>query len=486
MPQFRFPDGETVTTTSTEYSTQLRQYFDAHGHAIIDAGRGNPGGYPASVKGIVAGIEHLEARRRASTGYGYSGGEYPESPRIAQNLNRLYGTKNFVDEKGLFYTTGEIEALNTIARSLPADSRVITPYPHYVNYPGIFSGEHGKARLLPMPHDGTNLVKRLRNTLEHAPSASAILICDPNNPTGTKLSAQEWRDIFALVQTEREHHPSLKFILDFAYYGLSNDWQEVDGKKKLAVEPLKILQDEYLAIKENVILLQSLTKVGGLFDERPCVSYIADASFRKHMLQHRTEGTFEPAATSVSIVSGVLEDLVTTDRLAAMSKYYGERAKMIEGTLSELGMLTKPWQGSLYVTADLKGLYGSKLSAEAAKWVGHNTIQNDFDIMAGLAYPADKSKTGILTSLVDPIKGDTELVRVCVGIQDLNDVKKLQETLNSLAPELGRDRQSFDSNEDVEELVVDAVRRERVSESTCTVLQGKYREFDSFQALRRR
>ena len=439
MPEFTLPNGERINTTTTEFGTRLRDYFSDHGDPVIDAARGNPGGFSASASGLTAGIEHLEDRQKTGAGYGYSSGNYPERPALSTNLNTLFGTDNFFDKDGLFFSTGEIEALNAVSKSL-AGGDVITPYPHYVNYPIVFSGKDGKARLLPVkPQNDETLVAALKKKLGHSHNVSAILICDPNNPTGTKLSAQEWRELFKLVETESARRPGFKLVIDFAYYGLSNDWMETNGTKKLAVEPLKILEAEFPELKKNIVPLFSLTKVGGLFDERPCVSYTADKDFRDKLEQHRTEGTFEPVATSVAICSGVVDELANTDRLAKMSDYYGARARMIEKTLSELGVLTHQWQGGLYVTADLSGLYGTALSPKARQWVGHEKIESDFDIMASLAYPNDPDSSGVLASIVDPKDGGkTGLIRFSACLESMDDVRKLQHTLGALKPELNK------------------------------------------------
>jgi aspartate/methionine/tyrosine aminotransferase len=427
MPAFTLPDGTHINTTATEYSTQLQHYFMEHGHDIVDAGRGNPGGYKASMAGLQAGIEHLKAKKTAGDGTAYSGGAYKESKACTRDLDMLFGTKRFFEKDGLFFSTGEIEALNALSQSL-SGSIVITPYPHYVNYSEVFSGKDGKAGLYPVLHENKNLVKRLKGVVDTGANVSAILICDPNNPTGSKLSVEEWRNLFEIIK----EHPHIKLIMDFAYYGLVNDWQDSDGKKKLVVEPLKILQEEYPEIKNNIVTLFSATKVGGLFDERPSVSYVPDANLLKRMVEYRTHTTFEPASTTVAICTGIVKELAETSRLSEMSAYYAERAKMLEGTLQELGVLTHSWQGGLYLTADLSGLYGSELSKEAAAWVGHNTIRSDSAILASLAYPKDKNQVGILASLVDPQRGNTGLIRFCASIEHLEDMRKMQGTLLSL------------------------------------------------------
>lgn len=429
MLLFTLPSGEAIETTATDYCTKLIEYFRENNHHVVDAGRGNPGGYAASQGGLQAGIDYLSSHSPEGSGYG--GSHYAHSDACAANLNKILGTKDYFKKDGLLFSTGEVEALNALSRALRG-TRIITPYPHYVNYEKIFSGTEGRAELVPVLPEDNDTFSAIGAAVRSERNASAILICDPHNPTGAKLSADEWRRLFKIIK----ERPAIKLVLDFAYYGISNDWEGPQGQKKLAIQPLQIMETEFPEIKDRIVTLFSCTKVGGLFDERPAVSFVPDKKLQTKMNAEKTFSTFETSPTTVAICSGILNDLATSDRLSEMSYYYGERAKMIESTLQDLGVLVNPWQGSLYVTADLSGLYGAAMSDKAAAWTGHTTIDNDFDIMASLAYPKDPSQVGVLTSIVDPMRNDTGLIRFCVGIKEMDDIKELQSALQSIKSDL--------------------------------------------------
>jgi hypothetical protein len=119
------PDGSSVETTATEYGTLLKHYFSTHGEIVIDASRGNPGGFPSAKEGLDAGIAHLSEKMRGDAS-GYTGGIYPESESCAADLNHLFGTEEYYQKNNLFFSTGEIEALNAISNALEG-SRVVTP-----------------------------------------------------------------------------------------------------------------------------------------------------------------------------------------------------------------------------------------------------------------------------------------------------------------------------------------------------------------------
>ena len=129
-------------------------------------------------------LQALREARIDVLAYSPSGG----IPRYRQKLPRYYQKFGiYVNPDDILVTTGASEAvLFALLACLDAGEAVLTPEPFYANYLG-FAGMAGVA-VKPLPTsiaDGFALptVADFRQAI--SPDVRAILLCNPNNPTGT-------------------------------------------------------------------------------------------------------------------------------------------------------------------------------------------------------------------------------------------------------------------------------------------------------------
>jgi len=124
--------------------------------------------------------------------YSHSAGNYAYREKLTRYYQRL-GLDVSSDE--IIVTTGGSEAiLFAMMTCLDAGDEVLIPEPCYANYLG-FAAEAG-IQVKPIPSDiESGFALPDREAFEQAigPRTRAVLICNPNNPTGHVYTLEELR-----------------------------------------------------------------------------------------------------------------------------------------------------------------------------------------------------------------------------------------------------------------------------------------------------
>lgn len=174
--------------------------------------------------------------------YGHSGGlwEYREG------LVRYYHRHNIhVKKEEILVTTAGSEAIIfAMLATMDAGEEMIVPEPFYTNYNG-FAVEAG-VKVVPVTcraEDGFALPADAEIRAKITPKTRAIMICNPNNPTGYVYSLEELNRLRALVLEYDLFFFSDEVYREFVY----------DGKKHHSVLHLEGLAD-------RAVLLDSISK----------------------------------------------------------------------------------------------------------------------------------------------------------------------------------------------------------------------------------
>ena len=168
------------------------------------------------------------------------------SPEFIEAVRRYYhGVGIEVATEELFVTTGGSEALLFVIAAVadPGDD-VLVFEPFYTNYSG-FAGLAGVG-VRPIrlnPEDGYRLPSR--ETIEAAVGerTRAILLCSPNNPTGTVYGAEELERVAAVCRAR-----GLYLVADEVYREFTYDGREHHSAWRLA------------GLDAQVVLIDSLSK----------------------------------------------------------------------------------------------------------------------------------------------------------------------------------------------------------------------------------
>jgi len=168
------------------------------------------------------------------------------SDNYRSKLTQYYSKKNIsVKQNDIIVTSGASEALFfTLGSIMDPGDEIIIPEPFYANYNG-FSVANG-IKILPITssiEDNFSLPKISEFKKLITPKTKAILICNPNNPTGYLYSKEE---IKKLVEIVKEH--DLFLIADEVYREFT-----YDGYKHYS-----IMEEE--SIDQNAIMIDSVSK----------------------------------------------------------------------------------------------------------------------------------------------------------------------------------------------------------------------------------
>ncbi|HEX9828751.1 MAG TPA: pyridoxal phosphate-dependent aminotransferase [Bacteroidota bacterium] len=149
-----------------------------------------------------------------------------------------------VDEKEIIVTTGGSEAIIfALCAVCDTDDEVIVFEPFYTNYNGFAS--IANIRLQPVSlsiKNGFHLPNIEEIERHITPKTKAILICNPNNPTGTVYSREEIQRLVTLCQRHNLFFLSDEVYREFAY-----------GERATSVM-------DFAEIRDRAVLLDSCSK----------------------------------------------------------------------------------------------------------------------------------------------------------------------------------------------------------------------------------
>jgi len=175
-------------------------------------------------------------------GYGPSQGFLELREAIARYYG-FYGLSVAADD--VMITTGGSEAIH-FAFSIVAEhgEEILIPEPFYTNYNGYAS--FAGVRIVPIPlhvEDGFRLPPVAEIEARITPRTRAVLLCSPNNPTGTVYTREEIRGVVDLVLKHDLFLIGDEVYKEFVY----------DGLKHTSVL-------EFPEVRDRVLVVDSISK----------------------------------------------------------------------------------------------------------------------------------------------------------------------------------------------------------------------------------
>lgn len=366
--------------------------LSALGWDIINCGRGNPS-HQASVAALSAMTDALRSqyeevtRNRSSIGYGSTGGIPLYRQECAELLSAEYRMVPPFNESEIFILHGGKAGLAAVFAAI-SDAQpgafVALPEPGY-HYHRRLAERFAKVVPFPLRADGGFRlgVESVRRGLARANVAlrdlGALIVTDPSNPAGTKLTAAELECLAEFVKECSAANDQFHLVLDESFRNIVY----VDDRRSL----LEIAPD----VADRTILLRSGTKEFGLAADRLCV-------FR---IPRRLCDGFSRVVSDLGITAaplhqaGMVRGLASQDAAerTALAEYYRVRAHAIADVLRPAGMLPgndyEP-QGTFFLPVRVGGLFGRPFgrdSAAALKACGVDVparIGSDKDLMLAL------------------------------------------------------------------------------------------------------
>ncbi len=221
----KMTQGGSAIRAMFEEGNRLRKLYGDEN--VYDFTLGNPN-FPAPEK-VRTAAEDILRNCSSVDVHGYmSNSGYPEvRSAVAENLNSRFGT-DFTGDN-ILMTVGAAGAMNVILKTLlnPGDE-VLVFAPFFLEYGNYISNYDGVMKIIPANIDGDFQPSPEALAEAVTPRTKAVIINNPNNPTGVIYSAQTVTALAAVLERkQKELGTSIYLISDEPYRELAYDGYEV-------------------------------------------------------------------------------------------------------------------------------------------------------------------------------------------------------------------------------------------------------------------
>ncbi len=262
--------------------------------------------------------------------YSHSAGIESYRKKLAENYKSKY--KINIDFSQVMITTGGSEALSFAMMSCmnPGDE-IIIPEPFYANYNGFACA--ADIKIVPVTaliETGFALPAISEFEKRITSNTKAILICNPNNPTGYLYSEEELKELKDLVIK----HDLFLFVdevyRDFCY----------DGKKHFSVLNLD-------GLEKNVVVVDSVSKRFSMCGARVGCVITRNTELRNTMLKFAQARLSPPTFGQVASEAALK---VADNYFEAINKEYISRRNLLVEGLNKIEGVTCPKPGGAFYT----------------------------------------------------------------------------------------------------------------------------------------
>lgn len=232
---------------------------------------------------------------------------------------------------------------NILMTILNADDEVIVPAPCWASYPGMVEALEAKAVVITSASERN--YKLSADALRAAISTKtrALILCTPNNPTGTVYHKNELLELAKVLR----HHPEIWIVVDEIYSEIIFDDTQHHSLAVLAPD-----------LAERIVTINGLSKSHAMTGWR--IGYAAGPeALMNGLRQLISQIAGSPSSISQAAAIAALDgpqDLVEERRLA-----YQSRRDYVMGRLREVPDLqtTKP-EGAFYLYVDCQAALGKR------------------------------------------------------------------------------------------------------------------------------
>lgn len=220
----KLANNNSVIRAMFEEGQNMAREFGAEN--VYDFSLGNPSvPAPTAVKNAIREILDQEDSLMVH-GYMSNVGYADVRKAVAEQLNRRFGTD--FDENNIIMTVGAAGGLNVILKTLlnPGDE-VLTFAPYFTEYGNYVANYDGT--LVVVSPNTVDFQPNLQKFAEKiTPKTKAVIVNNPNNPTGVVYSAETCREMSRILR-EKQHEfgTDIYLISDEPYRELAYDGVEV-------------------------------------------------------------------------------------------------------------------------------------------------------------------------------------------------------------------------------------------------------------------
>lgn len=326
-----FVSGSSEIRKMFEEGVKMAEKFGAEN--VYDYSAGNPGQLPP--KEVYAAIDHINHDLDPHLVHGYmvNAGFVSTRKIVADDLNKRSDIR--YTEDNIIMTAGAGSAINALMKSIydPGDKQIVFA-PYFVEYDNWARNYHAESIIIPQNEERgfEPDPEELRKAL--VPEVKAVLINNPNNPTGVIYSEETIKEIAAVLKEAEEKfgHP-IYIISDEPYRELVFTDQEVPFIP---------------AYYDNTLIAYSWSKSLSLPGER--IGYLAisprsddpEEFFGAAVVASRVMGTTNAPSLPQLIINECIDARVDIG-------YYRKNAEDLYRILTEAGFTVIKPQGAFYM-----------------------------------------------------------------------------------------------------------------------------------------
>ena len=301
----KYVEGSSVTRAMFEEGRKMAEKYGAEN--VYDFSLGNPSVEPpAAVKEAAIAVLQEEAPCFVH-GYMNNSGYEDVRNAIAVSLNQRFGTS--FETKNILMTVGAAGGLNVILKTLlDPEDEVIAFAPYFGEYNNYVANFDGKMVVVsPNPPDFMPDLAQLEHKI--TARTKAVIINNPNNPTGVVYSEEIIRDMAAILEKkQKEFGTAIYLISDEPYRELVYDGTEVPYLTKYYANTIVgYSYSKSLSLPgERIGYLVIPSEVDG-FEDVVCAANIANRILgyvNAPSLMQRTVARCLDASTDISIYDG--------------------------------------------------------------------------------------------------------------------------------------------------------------------------------------
>ena len=234
---------------------------------------------------------------------------YPDSSALV--VRERLAARHGVTTDEVIVGAGSVSVLSQlISAAATVGDEIVHAWRSFEAYPGLITVAGATGVRVPLTEDARHDLPAMLDAVTDR--TRMLLVCSPNNPTGTAVGAQEFADLMAKVP------PTLLVVLDEAYAEFVRDDSAVDGATLLRRYP-------------NLVVLRTFSKAYGLAGLR--VGYAVGPT----PILDAARNAAIPLSVTEAAQRAVLAALDHEDELLAQVAVLAERCASVQTALREQG-----------------------------------------------------------------------------------------------------------------------------------------------------
>ena len=294
---------------------------------------------------------------------------------IAQSINGQMGIAHcpLYDKDDIIVSVGAKQAISNVILALinPGDE-VITPTPCWVSYSELVKLAEGVPVAVPTTLETE--YKMTASQLEAAitPKTKMLIICSPNNPTGSVYTHDELEAIVAVL----ERHPQVFVISDEIYANILYTGHH----ESMA---------QFASVRERVIPINGVSKAYAMTGYR--IGWMASTNHELIAAVKKLQGQEITCATTVAQKAAEAAYRGSQDCVEQMRRIFEHRRNVMLALLRDIpGIRIAEPQGAFYLFPDVSSYYGKGTIHSSSDMADYLLNEAHVACVAGSAFGEDK------------------------------------------------------------------------------------------------